>query len=142
RGVRAVMLPLGPHQGRSPADLFFDPVWARLEEAGVVVTYHTAEAIYAHQVNVLWGERTLPPRWLQTAWQWMNTDGERPLFDPLSSLVLWNLFGRFPGLRVVAVEFGADWLPHFLAKMDKSRGMGRNGPWPGGPLAERPSRVF
>jgi predicted TIM-barrel fold metal-dependent hydrolase len=26
--------------------------------------------------------------------------------------------------------------------MDKSRGMGRNGPWLGGQLKERPSRVF
>jgi hypothetical protein len=26
--------------------------------------------------------------------------------------------------------------------MDKSRGMGRNGPWIGGQLTERPSEVF
>jgi predicted TIM-barrel fold metal-dependent hydrolase len=26
--------------------------------------------------------------------------------------------------------------------MDKSRGMGRNGPWLGGQLKERPSRIF
>ena len=26
--------------------------------------------------------------------------------------------------------------------MDKSRGMGRNGPWIGGPLRERPSEIF
>ena len=29
-----------------------------------------------------------------------------------------------------------------LTHMDKSRGMGRNGPWIGGKLDERPSRIF
>jgi len=33
-------------------------------------------------------------------------------------------------------------VPHLLPHMDKSRGMGRNGPWIGGPLTERPSQIF
>jgi predicted TIM-barrel fold metal-dependent hydrolase len=142
RGVRLVMPLPGPQGGRSPGDTYFDPIWSRLNEANVVLAYHTSEAIYAHEINRMWGERVLPPRWLQSAWQWMNTYGERPLMDTLSSIMFWNLFGRFPNLKVIAVEFGADWLPHFLSKMDKSRGMGRNGPWPGGPLPARPSHVF
>ena len=32
------------------------------------------------------------------------------------------------------------WVPHFVRHMDKSRGMGRNGPWIGGKLDDRPSR--
>jgi predicted TIM-barrel fold metal-dependent hydrolase len=39
-------------------------------------------------------------------------------------------------------EHGAEWVPHFVRHMDKSRGMGRNGPWIGGPLTERPSAIF
>ncbi len=30
----------------------------------------------------------------------------------------------------------------FVRHMDKSRGMGRNGPWIGGKLTERPSAIF
>ena len=37
RGARVVLLPTGPAYGRSPGDPYFDPVWARLNEAGVVV---------------------------------------------------------------------------------------------------------
>jgi predicted TIM-barrel fold metal-dependent hydrolase len=33
-------------------------------------------------------------------------------------------------------------VPHFIGHMDKSRGMGRNGPWIGGKLTERPSAIF
>ena len=43
---------------------------------------------------------------------------------------------------VLASEFGASWVPHFVNHLDKSRGMGRNGPWIGGPLRERPSEIF
>ena len=35
RGARAVHLRPGPQAGRSPADLAFDPFWARIDEAGV-----------------------------------------------------------------------------------------------------------
>ena len=43
---------------------------------------------------------------------------------------------------VLVSEFGASWVPHFVQHMDKSRGMGRNGPWIGGPLRDRPSEIF
>jgi predicted TIM-barrel fold metal-dependent hydrolase len=72
----------------------------------------------------------------------MNVYGERPIIDTISSLIFDNLFGRFPDIRVLIAEHGASWVPHTLTHMDKSRGMGRNGPWIGGPLADRPSRIF
>ena len=40
------------------------------------------------------------------------------------------------------LENGANWLPSFLEKMDKMRGMAKNGYWPCGQLKERPSRIF
>ena len=43
---------------------------------------------------------------------------------------------------MVASEFGAEWVPHFVRHLDKSRGMGRRGPWIGGKLTERPSAIF
>jgi predicted TIM-barrel fold metal-dependent hydrolase len=77
-----------------------------------------------------------------SAWQWMNIYGQRPIEDTLSALVFDNLFGRFPGLNVLVAEHGAEWVPQFVIHMDKSRGMGRNGPWIGGKLTEKPSEIF
>jgi predicted TIM-barrel fold metal-dependent hydrolase len=88
-----------------------------------------------------WGWGLVPP-FRFSAWQWQNTYGERPITDTLSALIFDNLFGRYPNIRVLVSEFGAEWVPHFIRHMDKSRGMGRNGPWLGGQLKERPSRVF
>ncbi len=44
-GVRAVLMPMGPFEGRSPADPYFDPFWSILNEAHVRVVYHVSEAI-------------------------------------------------------------------------------------------------
>lgn len=77
-----------------------------------------------------------------SAWQWQHCWGRRPIEETLSALIFDNLFGRFPNIHVVVSEFGAEWVPLFVRHMDKSRGMGRRGPWIGGPLTERPSAIF
>jgi predicted TIM-barrel fold metal-dependent hydrolase len=142
RGARIVLLPTGPAYGRSPGDPYFDPVWSRLAEAGVVVTCHIMPFWYFDHISPAWGLDPDPASWHMSAWQWNNIYGERPIQDTLSALIFDNLFGRFPSLKLLVAEHGAEWVPHFVRHMDKSRGMGRNGPWIGGPLKERPSAVF
>ena len=39
-GAKVVLLPTGPAYGRSPGDPYFDPIWSRLNEAGVTVALH------------------------------------------------------------------------------------------------------
>jgi predicted TIM-barrel fold metal-dependent hydrolase len=142
RGARVVLLPTGPANGRSPGDPYFDPIWARLHEAGVVVAFHIMENWYNEHIAPAWGLEPNPGSWHMSAWQWQHTYGERPIMETLSALIFDNLFGRFPDLKVLSAEFGASWVPHFVTHMDKSRGMGRNGPWVGGPLPARPSEIF
>ncbi|HZP28568.1 MAG TPA: amidohydrolase family protein [Acidimicrobiia bacterium] len=142
RGARVVLVPTGPAYGRSPAHPYFDPVWSRLNEAGVTVALHIMPFFYFEAVSPAWGLDPDPSAWRMSAWQWMNAYGERPVIETLSAFVFDNLFGRYPNLRVLVAEHGASWLPHTLVHMDKSRGMGRNGPWVGGPLPDRPSRIF
>ncbi|WP_322761085.1 amidohydrolase family protein [Frankia sp. Cr2] len=141
RGARVVMLRTGPAYGRSPGDRYFDPVWARLNEAGVGVAYHITDSGYNEREAVHWGQDANPRPYDQSAWQWMNLYGDRAIMDTLSALVYDNLFGRFPQLKVISVEHGASWLPYFMGRIDKMRGMGRNGPWIGGPLPSRPTEI-
>ena len=61
--------------------------------------------------------------------------------ETIASLVLHNLFGRFPNVRVASVENGSLWVGYLLAALDKMKGMGRNGPWHGGYVAGRPSEI-
>ncbi|HEV8528342.1 MAG TPA: amidohydrolase family protein [Actinomycetes bacterium] len=140
-GARFILLPAGPAYGRSPGDPYFDAFWARINEAKAVVCYHISEFHYQANVASHWGWGLVPP-FQFSAWQWQNTYGERPITDTLSALIFDNLFGRFPNIKVLVSEFGAEWVPHFIRHMDKSRGMGRNGRWLGGQLSERPSSIF
>lgn len=143
-GARAVVVPFGPGTfGKSPADPYYDPVWSRLNEAGTVVTFHVSEANFMHPLIHAFGEKPLQPRRTgQTAWQWMFTYSEIPVMMTLANYIYNNFFERYPRIRMGTVENGAEWLPRFLSKMDKMRGMTKNGYWPYGQLKQRPSTIF
>jgi predicted TIM-barrel fold metal-dependent hydrolase len=68
--------------------------------------------------------------------------GDRPVMDTIAALILHNLFGRFPNVRVLSVENGSLWVPYLLKQLDKMKGMGRKGPWLGGFVHGRPSEIF
>jgi predicted TIM-barrel fold metal-dependent hydrolase len=142
-GCRVVCMPMGPAGGRSPADPYFDPVWQILDDAKMAVTYHVSEANFMHPLIREFGEKPLQSRRTgQTAWQWMFCYSELPVQITLANIIYHNFFERFPNIRLGSVENGCSWLPNFLDKLDKMRGMAKNGYWPCGQLPERPSRIF
>lgn len=141
--ARVILMPYGPVNGRSPADSYFDPFWARVNEARLVVALHLGQNEGGTSALMTdWGEAPKQQPLRSSAFYFMHALGEAPLMHMLSSLIFWNLFERFPNLRMMSVENGCEWVPAFLRKMDKSRASTRNGPWPGGPLKQRPSEIF
>lgn len=142
RGTKAICLRAGPAYGRSPADPYFDPFWARVNEAGLTVGFHIGESSYNELFSVKWGEEANPASHRQSAFQWTCFYGDRPIMDTIAALIYHNLFGRFPNIRVMSIENGSLWVPYLMRAMDKMNGMGRNGPWPGGRLNEKPSNIF
>jgi predicted TIM-barrel fold metal-dependent hydrolase len=140
-GARVISLRPGPAFGHSPADPVFDPFWARVDEAGVLVGLHIGESGYNELYSTAWGEDANPDSHHQSALQWSCFYGDRPIMETVAAMVLHNLFGRFPNIRVASVENGSLWVPYLLAQLDKMKGMGRNGPWPGGYVEGKPSEV-
>lgn len=141
-GARAILMPMGPTNGKAPGHTDHDPFWSIINEAGIRVVYHIGEAIYLKDHMAVWGEPMQQPRMHQSAFVWHHGFSERPVVETLSSLIYWNFFERFPDIRVLSAENGAEWVPSLLTKMDKVRGIARMGNWPGGPLKERPSKIF
>ena len=45
-------------------------------------------------------------------------------------------------MRVLSVENGSLFVSYLMKVMDKMKGMGRNGPWPGGYVKGRPSEIL
>jgi predicted TIM-barrel fold metal-dependent hydrolase len=69
--------------------------------------------------------------------------GDRPALEITAGLILHNLFGRYPNIKVCLSEMGTVWLPYALRKMDHAYMMGRKAKWAeGGRLAARPSEIF
>ena len=144
RGGKVVSMVPGPAYGYSPGDPRFDPVWERIAAGPGLVAYHINEAIPRYKANrsAAWGEEPHPTFFTQSAWQWYWAYGDVPAQETFSSLIYANLFERFPNLTIISAEHGCEWVPLFVRKLDKMRGMGRNGRWIGGQLPERPSNIF
>ena len=141
-GARLLLMPMGSVNNKAPAHPDFDRFWSILNEAHCRVVYHVSEALYMSDHMRVWGEVMQSSRLKQTAFMWMHGYGERPVVETLSSYILWNFFERFPNIKIVSAENGSEWAPNMLIKMDKCRGMAKNGFWPGGQLKERPSAIF
>lgn len=141
-GARLVHVKAGPAYGRSPADPVYDPFWARINEAGLPVAIHSGDSGYNELWSAKWGEQARPPLQYMTPFQWYLGAGERPISDMLANLILNNLFGRFPRLRVLSIENGSTWVGPLLKAMDKAAKVGRRSTPIGGHVQDLPSEVF
>ena len=100
----------------SPTDPMFDPFWARVNEAGVTVVVHAGDSGYSSQgyvrderFSATFGGGGRPSVRIFAI--------ERAAYDFLITLVLDDLFGRFPNLRVASVENGSEFLPDLFRKL-------------------------
>jgi predicted TIM-barrel fold metal-dependent hydrolase len=120
RGARLVIFQYGPVLTptgyKSPGDEDFDPVWARIEEAGIVAGFHGGDSAYS-QIPAMWGEggdtEAFRFRLMRSA------ISASPIADTFAAVILHGVLTRFPRLRFVAVETGADWVGPLLDRLGK-----------------------
>jgi predicted TIM-barrel fold metal-dependent hydrolase len=138
-GAVLVNLPSGDAYGKSPFDPIFDPVWARINEAGLRVVTHLGGGNRVEQSSVWSEDGTVPyPRY--NAFQWVLYWSDRPVMETVTAMIFHNLFGRFPRVKVLFAEFGSVWLPYLIRKLDHAMMLGRRPTW--GKLPGRPSQIF
>ena len=142
RGARFMILTAGPIDGRSPADPHFDPFWARVHEAGLNVVYHIGRTPFSEMYNTPWGLRPHPPSHRHSLMEYVLSFTERPITDTLTALVADNLFGRFPELRILSIEYGASWVPALLRKLDGVARLFSKDLWRFGEPPLRPSEIL
>jgi len=142
RGARFVVLTAGPIDGRSPADPHYDPFWARCQEAGVNVVYHIGRTPFSEIYNVPWGLRPHPPSHRHSLMEYALSFTERPIVDTLTALIADNLFGRFPALKILTVEYGSSWVAPMINKLDHIARLFSKDMWRFGAPPLRPSETF
>jgi predicted TIM-barrel fold metal-dependent hydrolase len=144
RSARVITIQPGPAWGRSPADSYFDPFWARVNESGVLVAYHAVggPTSYDDAFRLQWGRESSDLSYLDTFRRsWMGFDA--PIMDTAKALILGNLFGRFPDVRMASIEMGGTWVPYLLHALDHAGPLlTRYVDAFGTVLEDRPSDVF
>ena len=120
RGARIVIFQYGPVRTpegfKSPGDPSFDPIWARIEEAGIVAGYHGGDSAY-NSIPGMWGEggeaEAFRFRVMRAAMS------ATPIADTLAAVILHGVPRRFPKLKLVAVETGSEWVAPLLERIGK-----------------------
>lgn len=142
-GVRVVHLPCGPVRDKSPADPYFDPFWARMQEAGVLLGLHIGETCFNEMYAARWGEPANPPVHRFSALNTFWGIGARTITDQVAAMICHNLFGRFPQLQVAIIEFGSAWIEPNMKILDKIYRMAEHKTrWSFGKPEARPSDIF
>ncbi|MGE0878556.1 MAG: amidohydrolase family protein [Acidimicrobiia bacterium] len=142
-GARLVHLRPCPYGegNRSIADPYFDPFWARINEAGLPVAFHIADFRYP-ELAVKMGDDPRANVREMSAFQWAFLHGDRPIIETLGALLFGNMHNRFPNLRYLSIENGSDWVYYLMTLLDKKKNMARFGPWIGGRPSGKLSQVF
>ncbi len=120
RGARCILIRPAPAWGlrgpRSPGLPEFDPFWARVQEAGVLVGMHSSDSGYADLASI-WEGRTefLPfkPNPLR-----LLVMQNRAISDMMTAMICHGAFTRFPDLRIATIENGGTWVKPLLEKLE------------------------
>jgi predicted TIM-barrel fold metal-dependent hydrolase len=124
RGARVVLIRPAPVPGfmgsRSPALPEFDPFWARVAAADILVGMHASDSGYQRYLNEWEGVRSgemLPFSGVSGFATIVGHQG-RPIIDTIASLIGHGLCTRFPTLKFAPVENGSNWVRPLLDDME------------------------
>ena len=124
RGARLVCMVPGPvpvgGESRSLADPVYDGVWARINEAGITVAFHSGDAGYRAFTAEAWGGTREFKAFDYDAL--VGCLSPEPIHDTFAAMVCHGLFDRHPRLRVASIECGSTWAESLVRKLKKAYG--------------------
>ncbi len=113
RGFKGLFVPPETVRGKRPGSDYFDPIWARLQDADIPGCFH---------VIVRFGGSALPfADWHATSPGPVfsfGLGGTGQLIPAMTSVIADQLFERFPKLKVVSVEAGCGYAPYLMDRLD------------------------
>lgn len=126
RGARTVGLRPAPVPGyrgsRSPGMPEFDPFWARVQEAGIFVSFHASDSGYDRYVRMWEGGRGEQLGFVHTPMKTCLALLDRAISDTVAALICHGVFDRFPGVRVACIENGGRWVKHLFECFEQAFG--------------------
>ena len=111
KGAKGAFIPGNPR--RPYHDRYYDPLYARVAEAGVPLSFHRT-----------FGGRPAEADWDEQIEQNITAGGTIYRFfsaiRPFTYLVLGGVFTRHPALKIVAAEVNFGWLPFWAQTMEQN----------------------
>lgn len=121
RGAKLITMRNGPIYTRngtaSPAAPEYDPFWARVEEAQLLVAPHTGGDDGYDFLTKMW-EPHITNRIMSFSPLSKIVSFQRPAGDFFGAIICHLLFERFPRLRFASIENGAGWIKPLLARLE------------------------
>jgi predicted TIM-barrel fold metal-dependent hydrolase len=121
RGAKTVLMRPAPVSGlrgtRSPFLAEFDPFWARIQEAGLLVSLHASDSGYQRYLNTWEGSEGEYVAFKAHTFAEV-ADGGRAIQDTLASAVCHGMLHRFPEVKLMSVENGGSWVGHLVRNLE------------------------
>ena len=135
-GHKGIMIALSPPSDRPYSSLQYDPIWAKAQELGLPIVLH---AITGSE------ESRLAIAYWDPAMTLFSVVRQHEAERTLAHLICSGVLERFPRLKLVSAENGIEWIPSFIARMDRAMTAGLRGLqveiWPT-KLSLKPSEYF
>jgi predicted TIM-barrel fold metal-dependent hydrolase len=122
-GAAALMVGSACPRAHSPSHVGLDPLWARVQEAGIPIVFHVGGG--GKLLNPTYLKNGLPP-----VPDFTGGDGNftsvsymaipYPVMQTLATMIIDGVLDRFPQLRIGVIEQGAAWLPGWMRSMDSA----------------------
>lgn len=120
-----------PSGWRSPADAEFDPFWARVADARLVVAFHPGfDDGYRDVEDAVaraWGYKSRRKQGSVSSLNFYEPVvgalmDHRLIHDCMVVITAHGLFDRHPGLRIASIENGVSWVPGAIKTLERLSG--------------------
>ncbi len=119
-GMKGIFVRPNPLNGRTLDDSLYDPLYAEIQELDVTLCVHEATGNFPAAGADRYQNYLLRHLFSHALEQKIAC----------SAIICGGVLERFPKMRVVFLESGVGWLPHWLERMDEHfKGLGYMVPW-------------
>ncbi len=115
--LRPSSVPDGAGGRRSLGHPDHEPVWQKLDDAGITVAMHSGDAGYDF-LNHHWGITSEFEAFRYDPLKMLLTSS--PISDALASLIVEGVLTRHRNIRVATIETGSEWVPPLVRKFEKA----------------------
>ena len=131
--IRPSSVPDGNGGRRSLGHPDHEPVWQKLNDAGITVAMHSGDSGYDF-ISRHWGITSEFESFRYEPLKMLLTSS--PISDALASMIAEGVLTRHPNIRVATIETGSEWVPPLVKKFEKAWKQQKHA------LPEEPMEVF